>query len=272
MEADFSRPDFNAMVPPPGYVAGIGRGASGFTTRSDVGPARMASLLNADGSETSQTVGAEQEREIAEQVYDAVGSRVSEKGAKRRHAQEKEIKQKGKRGRVGGGSVSSLYQDVKRGLDEMDNSAWETIPEARDFTRQKKAERERQRKEFREFRAAPDHLLAERLSDATVTSISSGSATSGGSRTDIMANSLDRAGESTKIGTRTSALDVAGYMTALENVPTFSHDDLQNQARIRKTLRSLIETNPQQASGYVQLARLELHGGKPRKAREILLQ
>ena len=26
--------------PPPGYIGGIGRGASGFTTRSDLGPAR----------------------------------------------------------------------------------------------------------------------------------------------------------------------------------------------------------------------------------------
>jgi pre-mRNA-processing factor 6 len=32
--------NFNTM-PPPNYVAGLGRGATGFTTRSDIGPARM---------------------------------------------------------------------------------------------------------------------------------------------------------------------------------------------------------------------------------------
>ena len=28
--------------PPPGYVPGLGRGAVGFTTRSDIGPARAS--------------------------------------------------------------------------------------------------------------------------------------------------------------------------------------------------------------------------------------
>jgi hypothetical protein len=31
---------FLGMPAPSGYVAGVGRGATGFTTRSDIGPAR----------------------------------------------------------------------------------------------------------------------------------------------------------------------------------------------------------------------------------------
>ena len=38
------------MKPPPSYVAGLGRGASGFTTRSDIGPAREA-VPDAPGGE-----------------------------------------------------------------------------------------------------------------------------------------------------------------------------------------------------------------------------
>lgn len=34
------RKAFMDATPPPGYVAGLGRGATGFTTRSDIGPAR----------------------------------------------------------------------------------------------------------------------------------------------------------------------------------------------------------------------------------------
>ncbi|XP_073136462.1 protein STABILIZED1 [Henckelia pumila] len=37
-----SRLDFLGSKPPPNYVAGLGRGATGFTTRSDIGPARAA--------------------------------------------------------------------------------------------------------------------------------------------------------------------------------------------------------------------------------------
>lgn len=32
----FKKPDFGK--PPPGYIAGLNRGASGFTTRADIGP------------------------------------------------------------------------------------------------------------------------------------------------------------------------------------------------------------------------------------------
>ena len=32
----FKKPDFGK--PPPGYIAGLTRGASGFTTRADLGP------------------------------------------------------------------------------------------------------------------------------------------------------------------------------------------------------------------------------------------
>lgn len=32
--------DYNALRAPANYVPGLGRGATGFTTRSDIGPAR----------------------------------------------------------------------------------------------------------------------------------------------------------------------------------------------------------------------------------------
>lgn len=34
--------DFNSIPAPSSYVPGLGRGATGFTTRSDIGPARIA--------------------------------------------------------------------------------------------------------------------------------------------------------------------------------------------------------------------------------------
>ena len=41
--------NFNTIPPPPNYVPGLGRGATGFTTRSDIGPARMGPDLSAAG-------------------------------------------------------------------------------------------------------------------------------------------------------------------------------------------------------------------------------
>lgn len=37
---------FLTAKPPPNYVPGLGRGASGFTTRSDIGPARPGADMN----------------------------------------------------------------------------------------------------------------------------------------------------------------------------------------------------------------------------------
>lgn len=39
--------NFNAIPQPANYVPGLGRGATGFTTRSDIGPARLAPELPA---------------------------------------------------------------------------------------------------------------------------------------------------------------------------------------------------------------------------------
>ncbi len=39
---------FLGMPAPLGYVAGVGRGATGFTTRSDIGPAREATDVSDD--------------------------------------------------------------------------------------------------------------------------------------------------------------------------------------------------------------------------------
>lgn len=36
----FKKPNFGP--PPPGYIAGLGRGATGFITRSDLGPSQIA--------------------------------------------------------------------------------------------------------------------------------------------------------------------------------------------------------------------------------------
>lgn len=37
-----TKPNFGP--PPPGYVAGIGRGATGFTTRGDLGPTQIGNV------------------------------------------------------------------------------------------------------------------------------------------------------------------------------------------------------------------------------------
>ena len=46
--AHAAKKHFLGMPAPLGYVAGVGRGATGFTTRSDIGPAREANDVSDD--------------------------------------------------------------------------------------------------------------------------------------------------------------------------------------------------------------------------------
>lgn len=49
---------WNAMKPPPGYIPGAGRGAVGFMTRSDIGPARVAPELGGQSATPGVVLGA----------------------------------------------------------------------------------------------------------------------------------------------------------------------------------------------------------------------
>ena len=46
----FRKPNFGP--PPPGYIAGLGRGACGFITRGDIGPAKIGETTFNSGAQT----------------------------------------------------------------------------------------------------------------------------------------------------------------------------------------------------------------------------
>lgn len=52
-----TKPNFGP--PPPGYIAGLGRGATGFITRSDLGPARLptSAVQNSNQSAEADEAG-----------------------------------------------------------------------------------------------------------------------------------------------------------------------------------------------------------------------
>ena len=45
----FRKPNFGP--PPPGYIAGLGRGACGFITRGDIGPAKIGETTFNSGAQ-----------------------------------------------------------------------------------------------------------------------------------------------------------------------------------------------------------------------------
>lgn len=72
------RREFIGLSAPLGYVAGVGRGATGFTTRSDIGPAREATDVSDERHmapskrKKDQDKEEEAEEDLNESNYDEV--------------------------------------------------------------------------------------------------------------------------------------------------------------------------------------------------------
>ncbi|GAA5886846.1 hypothetical protein JCM6882_005909 [Rhodosporidiobolus microsporus] len=139
---------FLRLAPPPSYVAGAGRGAQGFTTRSDIGPAREQ--VDGEGAEaggeerkeeeydpdryqdpeneTGLFAGTvyEQDDEEADRIYDAVDAKIDERRRARREAREKEEAAKLLKERP---TIQSQFADLKRGLAGMSEDEWHNLPE-----------------------------------------------------------------------------------------------------------------------------------------------
>ena len=88
------------MKAPPNYVAGLGRGASGFTTRSDLGSAR--DFIDNEPAEPQveqdpenevglfNTAPYEQDDEEADRIYEMIDRKMDERRKARRELREKE--------------------------------------------------------------------------------------------------------------------------------------------------------------------------------------
>lgn len=186
-----TRRDFLNQPAPENYVAGLGRGATGFTTRSDLGPARdgpseeqikealakrAAQLgLAPDGKKGNKDDddGGDDERyqdpdnevglfaggvydkddEEADKIWDWVDERMDRR-KRQREAREKAEREEYERNNP---KIQQQFSDLKRALSTVTDDEWANLPEVGDLTgknrRSKQALRQR-------FYAVPDSVLA----------------------------------------------------------------------------------------------------------------
>lgn len=154
---------FMGMPAPAGYVAGVGRGATGFTTRSDIGPARDSTdlpelppagpakkareddddkkddnedLNDANYDEFEGYGGSlfskdpyEKDDEEADEIYKAVDARIDERRKEYREKKYKEAIEKYRKERP---KIQQEFSDLKRQLSNVTESEWSAIPEVGD--------------------------------------------------------------------------------------------------------------------------------------------
>eukprot|EP00126_Sphaerothecum_destruens_P006498 Sdes_comp19385_c0_seq1m10681 len=140
---------------PHGYVPGLGRGAAGFTTRSDIGPARDStfsapepanaptqpadtqddSFMNENNYDEFSGYGGnlfagdpyDKEDEEADKVYEMIDLRIKERRQEKKEKAEKEALEKFRKERP---KLQAQFEDLKRNLGTMSKESWESIPES----------------------------------------------------------------------------------------------------------------------------------------------
>jgi pre-mRNA-processing factor 6 len=285
--------DFNALKPPPGYVAGAGRGAAGFTTRSDLGPSMPAPDMPVDsttmpsdsqvafdafmGNDTGVFAanGSQMDREDkeAEEIWESIDARMDERRKERREANAAKGLESFRRENP---KISEQFADLKRQLGEVDASEWENIPDIGDYTAKKRR--------MEQFVPVPDNMLA-RAADANASvsaldaaaghhTLGGGSTTAdltaiGEGRNTVVQLKLDKISDSVSGQT---VVDPKGYLTDLKSVTLKSDAEISDIKKARLLLKSVINTNPKHAPGWIAAARLEEVAGKMADAREMAMK
>ncbi|XP_053674883.1 pre-mRNA-processing factor 6 [Anopheles nili] len=187
---------FLGVPAPLGYVAGVGRGATGFTTRSDIGPARDANDVSDDrhAPPAAKRKKKEEEEEDdedlndsnydefsgysgslfskdpydkddaeADAIYESIDKRMDEK---RKEYREKRLKEDLERYRQERPKIQQQFSDLKRNLIAVSEEEWANLPEVGD-SRNKKQRNPRAEK----FTPLPDSVLSRNLGGESASAI-----------------------------------------------------------------------------------------------------
>ncbi|KAI4124504.1 MAG: hypothetical protein LQ338_004767 [Usnochroma carphineum] len=213
------RKDFLSQQAPENYVAGLGRGATGFTTRSDLGPARegpsedqikeaLAKRAAQLGAPTPSAYGAVEKKEEeddderfqdpenevglfatgaydrdddeADRIYQDIDERMDRRRKARREAREKQEREEYE---AKNPKIQQQFADLKRSLGSVSDEQWQNIPEVGDLTGKNRRAKQNLRQRFY---AVPDSVIAgARNSTEFDTSVNDGAQTNGSSADNV---------------------------------------------------------------------------------------
>ncbi|TVY45740.1 Pre-mRNA-splicing factor [Lachnellula subtilissima] len=221
------RRDFLNQPAPENYVAGLGRGATGFTTRSDLGPARegpsedqikeaLAKRAAQLGAAAPTAYGAPEKKEEeegdderfqdpenevglfaggaydkdddeADRIYQEVDEKMDRRRKARREAREKAEQEEYERNNP---KIQQQFADLKRALGTVSDEDWANLPEVGDLTGKNRRNKQALRQRFY---AVPDSVIAgARDSSELGTTVAEDGGSGGGDGTDgTMTNFAD---------------------------------------------------------------------------------
>ncbi|KAG8788064.1 hypothetical protein FRB91_008696 [Serendipita sp. 411] len=296
---------FLTQVAPAGYVPGLGRGASGFTTRSDIGPARegpsaevIAEAQARRGeevepdpdqfqdpdNETGLFAGMvyEADDEEADRIYESVDAKMDERRKVRREAKEAQMLATARAERP---KIQAQFADLKRGLSLVSDAEWENLPEVGNLTGKRRKLNPREGRAY----VVPDSVvIGDRGRLGYENALDPHQQQSGGfetpadstgpidivgisqARDKVLSLKLDQASrDSANSGTSTS-VDPKGYLTSLNSVVHKTEAEIGDIKQARALLDSLVKNNRKHAPGWIAAACVEEHAGRMVAARKII--
>ncbi|AGO10355.1 AaceriABL100Wp [[Ashbya] aceris (nom. inval.)] len=261
-----SRPSFLDQEAPPGYVAGIGRGAIGFASKTDSAQNtyRRPSRLNdghrsgnrGDGGAAQESIqehfkGDDDDRE-ADEIYAALDMRLAKKTAKqpRRSEDNGHVK-----------NTQDYFVDLKRQLAGLTESDWMSIPDASDLTRKNKRQRSEHQQHLKSY-AAPDSLLpGARLDLMKLTE----------EREKLLGHQLDA---NFQAGTQKQLASTEQYLAELESSTLTAELEVPSQdvTKARTMLAAYRRSDPKQPQGWIASAKLEERVNRFHSAKALIDQ
>ncbi|GJT95642.1 protein stabilized1 [Tanacetum coccineum] len=263
--------------PPVNYVAGLGRGAAGFTTRSDIGPARCLAVGDDqdleegydenqkfdefEGNDVGLFASPEYDEE-ADAIWDEIDKCMD---SRRKDRRESRLKEEIENYCMSNPKITERFVDLKRKLVTMSYAEWDGVPESGDYSLRNK------KKGFESYGPVPDTLLEkarrEKEYNTALESRTQDLTAVGEGRGTLLGYKLDRVSDSVS---GLTVVDPKGYLTDLQSMKISNDAEISDIKKARLLLKSVIQTNPKHAPGWIAAARLEEVAGKIEKARELI--
>lgn len=238
------RPTFLDQKPPKGYIAGIGRGASGFSIRGDKTqhkvPARLQdrnNKLSEDGKKSQFVNATEKEEEEASRIFAMIDSK--------RNGNTQNKVTNSLQDRL---NKSYQFQDLKRNLGSISEDQWLNIPEANDFTRRNKRNRLEEQLNRKSY-AVPDSLISQNVNIIKLTE----------EREKLLEQTLDTNNKNTMVGREAENFSESqSYLSQLESVDMDTNQTQTEDIRkMRSVFQSYRKTDPKRSESWIASARLE---------------
>ncbi|QLL32166.1 hypothetical protein HG536_0C03350 [Torulaspora globosa] len=255
------RPSFLDQEPPPGYIPGIGRGATGFSTRGDQAKkAQIPKRLRPEENGFQVTKHANEltgeplskEAVEAEQIFAAIETRRSTRRKTTQSASENVNNQ-----------IPRQFADLKRSLATVSEEEWLNLPDAGDLTRKNKRERLQDQLNRKEY-VAPDTLINRGVNFTKLTE----------ERERLLGRQLDNSLlERVSSDALAAGSDVISYLDELESSTAnnlVNADEAEEVKRMRMVLSSYRKADPMRPEGWIASARLEEKACKFQKAKSIM--